>query len=135
MPLVNTVVPAARGSSTVFMRIARLLLGLLGLVLVPSSIYFAFFASADEGGVVTAFDWFLAAWALIVGIGAVVVAVLLGRRSPVYVKAATWLVIAHLVFGAIKLFGYQETEALGFFAFDLLILALLWLGGRSRSHV
>ena len=42
------------------------------------------------------------------------------------------LVLAHVAFGLVKLVGYGETEALGLFAVDLLILAVLGLASRSR---
>jgi len=125
--------PATSRSTSTFMWMARILLGLSGVAGVYGSIYFSFFATPAQGGVVTAFDWFIAAWAFLTALGSVVVAVLLGRGSSLYVHAAVWLVLAHIVFGAIKLFGYQESEALGFFAVDAVILLLLWLGSRSRT--
>jgi hypothetical protein len=43
-------------------------------------------------------------------------------------------VIAHIVFGLVKLVGYGETEAIGFFAFDLLLPGLLALVGRREAR-
>ncbi len=125
--------PRTSRSTSMFMWAARLLLGLSGVAGVYGSVYFSFFATPAQGGVVTAFDWFLAAWAFLGAVGSVAVAVLLGRGRSLYVQAAVWLVLAHVVFGAIKLFGYQESEALGFFAVDAVILLLLWLGTRPRT--
>lgn len=133
MTQTTSTTPTRSRSTSVSMWMARILLGLSGVAGVYGSVYFSFFASPADGGVVTAFDWFLAAWALLGSLGSVVVAVLLGRGSTIYVQVAVWLVLAHVLFGAIKLFGYQESEALAFFAVDATILLLLWLGSRPRT--
>lgn len=131
MTMTSEISTPANLPARILMWLARLLLGAVGLVIVVSSVYFTFFASTEEGGVVTAFDWFIAVWALLAGAGFVGVAVLI-PRSDTYVKAAYWLLLAHLLFGAIKLSGYQEKESLVFFAVDFAILGVLWLG---RRHV
>jgi hypothetical protein len=75
----------------------------LGLSLVFASIYFGFFASPQDGGVSAPVDWVIGAWALAMGLGLV------------------------------KLLGYGETESVGIFAADLLVLAVLAAASRSRG--
>ena len=120
--------PPARASVALWA--ARILLGLLGVVIVFSSIYFTFFASVEDGGVSGPVDWVVAAWALAMGLGMVAVAVRLG--APGTMRIAVGLVLAHVVFGLVKLVGYGETEALGLFGVDLVILAVLAAASRSR---
>ena len=79
-PMTQTMTTTTTSRSTsMFMWAARILLGLSGVAGVYGSVYFSFFATPAQGGVVTAFDWFLAAWALLAALGSVAVAVLLGR--------------------------------------------------------
>ncbi|MDQ3371243.1 MAG: hypothetical protein M3482_00780 [Actinomycetota bacterium] len=118
--------PPARASVALWT--ARILLGLLGVVIVFSSIYFTFFASVEDGGVSGPVDWVVAAWALAMGLGMVAVAVRLG--APGTMRIAVGLVLAHVVFGLVKLVGYGETEALGLFGVDLVILAVLAAASR-----
>lgn len=120
--------PPARASVALWT--ARILLGLLGVVIVFSSIYFTFFASVEDGGVSGPVDWVVAAWALAMGLGMGAVAVRLG--APGTMRIAVGLVLAHVVFGLVKLVGYGETEALGLFGVDLVILAVLAAASRSR---
>lgn len=121
--------PPARASVALWA--ARILLGLLGVVIVFSSIYFTFFASVEDGGVSAPVDWVVAAWALTMGLGMVAVAVGLG--APGTMRIAVGLVLAHVAFGLVKLVGYGETEVVGFFAVDPLILAVLAAASRSRG--
>lgn len=104
---------------------------LLGVVIVSASIYFTFFASVDDGGVSGPVDWVIAAWALTMGLGMVAVAVRLG--APGTMRIAVGLVLAHVAFGLVKLVGYGETEAVGMFGVDLLILVVLAAASRSRG--
>jgi hypothetical protein len=120
--------PPARASVALWA--ARILLGLLGVVIVFSSIYFTFFASVEDGGVSAPVDWVVAAWALTMGLGMVAVAVRLG--APGTMRIAVGLVLAYVAFGLVKLVGYGETEAVGMFGVDVLILAVLAAAGRSR---
>jgi len=120
--------PPARASVALWT--ARILLGLLGVVIVFSSIYFTFFASVEDGGVSGPVDWVVAAWALAMGLGMGAVAVRLG--APGTMRIAVGLVLAHVIFGLVKLVGYGETEALGLFGVDLVILAVLAAASRSR---
>ena len=120
--------PPARASVALWA--ARVLVGLLGVSIVFGSIYFSFFASAQDGGNSAPVDWVVAAWALAMGLGMVAVAVRLG--APGTMRIAVGLVLAHVAFGLVKLVGYGETEALGLFGVDLVILAVLATASRSR---
>jgi hypothetical protein len=111
---------------------ARVLLGLLGVSVVAGATYFSFFAGADEGGVANVGDGLLAAWAYANGIGLAAVAVLLGRGGTGIVRAAWALIGAYLVFSAIKIVGYGETEVVGMVVVSLIAAGLLRLGTRSR---
>lgn len=121
----------ARARSTVALWAARILLGLLGASIVSASIYFTFWAAPEDGGVSAPVDWVVAAWALAMGLGLVAVAVRLG--APGTMRIAVGLVLAHIAFGLVKLVGYGETESVGIFAVDLLILAVLAAASRSRA--
>lgn len=74
----------------------------------------------------------LGAWGIVNGVGFVVAAVLLSRGRPKIVRLARLLVVAHLVFSAIKIVGYGETEALVIVVVDLVILGLLHLATQTR---
>lgn len=111
---------------------ARVLFGLSGVFLAAGTAYFTFFAPLEEGGVSGVVDWLVAAWSMAVAVGYLVVAVTLGDGTRRTLWLARGLVIAHIAFGLVKLIGYGETETVGFFAFDLLLLGLLAVGGRSR---
>ncbi len=103
-----------------------LLLGPLGAVAVLGSVYFMAIAPPE---VMTGFDWLTGAWGLALGAGNVFAGARLGGRRPALRKAALALVIGHLIFSAVKVMAFAETEAATFIAFDLLALALL----ASRS--
>lgn len=108
------------------MGVARVLLLLMGLVTTGGATYFTFFASPDQGGVSVPVDWVLGAWALAMGVGFVLAAVRL--RPSVSVRAlrlTVGLIVAHIVFSAIKIVGYSETEVVTFLAVDVVVLALL----------
>jgi len=100
-------------------------------MIVFGSIYFSFFASAQDGGNTAPVDWVVAAWALAMGLGMVAVAVRLG--APGTMRIAVGLVLAHVAFGLVKLVGYGETESVGIFAFDLVLLAVLAAANRPRG--
>jgi FtsH-binding integral membrane protein len=110
----------------------RVLLAAYGLVTLAATAYFTFFASAEAGGVSTAGDALVALWNAVIGVCLLAAAVRLGNRSLSWpLRLAQAAVIAHLVFGLVKYFGYEEQEAIGFFVFDLALLGLLLLLGRG----
>lgn len=113
---------------------ARVLLALLGAFGVGATVYFTFYASPEDGGVVRAVDWLVAAWALGIFLGYLYMAVKLGDRTRRSVLMAQGFVLAHVVFGLVKLIGYGETSAaVVFFAQDAVLLALLALAGRRTD--
>jgi hypothetical protein len=79
-------------------------------------------------------DWLVAAWALGIFLGYLYAAGKLGDGTLRSVRLAQGFVLAHVLFGLVKLFGYGETSAVVFFAQDAVLLALLALAGRrTRS--
>lgn len=112
---------------------ARILLGALGVTGIPAVLYFAFFAAPEDGGVVSAVDWAVGAWAMAVFVGYLVVAVRLGPGRPGVHRLAIGLVLSHLVFGLVKLLGYGETESWLIGAFDVAALVLLALARPRRA--
>nr|WP_294692617.1 hypothetical protein [uncultured Friedmanniella sp.] len=113
---------------------ARLLLFLLGITGLAGAIYFTFFASPAEGGVVTAFDWFVAIWKIVVCIGFMTVALAPRISQTRRLSAATWLLLSDVVFSLVKLFGYQERESLGFLAVTASVLAVVHLAHRQEHN-
>lgn len=113
---------------------ARVLLALLGVFGVGATVYFSFYASPEDGGVVNAVDWLVAAWALGIFVGYLYMAVKLGDRTRRSVRIAQGFVLAHVVFGLVKLIGYGETSAVVFFAQDAVLLTLLALAGRRADR-
>lgn len=113
--------------------IARILLVVAGLVGLAGATYFTFFASPADGGVVTTFDWFVAAWKYVVCAGFLVVALAPGLTRARRIELGLWFVLADVIFGLVKLFGYGETEALGFFVGNAVLAGLLLLARHPRS--
>ncbi len=118
-------------ASLIAQRVARVLFGVLGVVLVAGTVFFTFFASAEEGGVSGPVDWAVAVWSMIMALGYLYAAVRLGDGSARTHWLAAGFVIAHIVFGLVKYFGYGEQEAVVFFVADLLLLGLLAVGRRG----
>ena len=111
--------------SRVLIALARVLLLLLGAVGLAGATYFTFFASAAEGGVSTGFDWFIALWKLVVSVGMIIAAVWPRLERDRRIGLALGLVLADLVFGVIKIVGYEETESLAFSGASLALFGLL----------
>lgn len=119
-------------ASSVASWVVRVLFALSGIFLVAGTIYFTFFASPEEGRVSGPLDWVVALWSMIISAGYLYVAVRLGDGTRRTLLLARGFVIAHIVFGLVKLVGYGETETVGFFVFDLLLLGLLAVVRRPR---
>jgi FtsH-binding integral membrane protein len=131
--MITSQAPAARSSrrSSPTLWTARSLLFLIGVVGLAGAAYFTFYAPPAEGGVVTAFDWFVAVWKIVVSLGFLVVALAPGMPAERRLNVATWLLLADVIFGLVKLFGYQERESLVFFAVDAVVLAVVYLARRQ----
>ncbi len=112
--------------------IARSLLGVMGVVGIAAATYFTFFASPEEGGVVTGFDWFVAAWKIVVSVGFVAVAVAPRMHRVLRVQLATWLLLADVVFGLVKIFGYNERESVVFLLVSAVLLGLFHVVRRQE---
>ena len=112
----------------------RVLLGLFGAFKLYGMVYFTFFATAAQGGDPQGIvDWAVAAWSFALATALIVAAVRLGsgdRRTAVVTAALLGVEIA---FSFVKLFGYDEIEALGFMAVDLVILGLLAVARRRAA--
>ncbi len=119
-------------SSRVSLIVARVLFALAGLVTLAGGIFFTFFATPEQGGVATAADWGVAVWSIAMSIAYLAAAVLLRPGRVGIFWFAVGLVLLHLVFGLVKLIGYQEYESMPFFLVDAAILVSLALSRRSR---
>lgn len=112
----------------------RVLLGLFGAFKLYGTVYFTFLATAAQGGdpqgVV---DWLVAAWSFALASALIVAAVRLrgGDRRIAGITAA--LLVVEVAFSLVKLFAYDEPEAIGFMAVDLVLLALLAGAARRRA--
>lgn len=119
--------------SAVPLWIARSLLGVMGVAGLAGAAYFTFFASPEEGGVVTGFDWFVAGWKIVVSLGFVAVAVVPSMHRALRVQLATWLLLADVVFALLKIFGYDELESVVFLAVDVVLLGLFHVVRRHEQ--
>ena len=126
--LATSTATRASGGATALRWTLRVVLAAYGLVTLAATTYFAFFASAQEGGVSTVGDALVGVWSAAIAVCLLVAAVRLGgRRGAGPLRLAQGAVVAHLLFGLVKYFGYEEREAVGFFLFDLVLLGLLFL--------
>lgn len=127
------------GESTVHGRwlvAARVALGLLGAQLLPAALYFTFFAAAQDGGVVTAFDWFVAVWAIAVAVALLATALLPFPSRARRLQVAWWVMGAHFVWGLVKLLAYDEMPVSAIVVLvDVAIFGLLWLAGWAHPPV
>ena len=111
----------------------RLLLGMFGAFKLYGTLYFTFLATAAQGGdpqgVV---DWLVAAWSFALASALIVAAFRLraGERRIAGITAG--LLVVEVAFSFVKLFAYDEPEALGFMAVDLVLLALLAVAARRN---
>ncbi len=114
-------------------RAARLMIGLSGVNLLIGATYFTFFATVEDGGVVSAFDWFVAVWALGLALTFLAVAVSRFASPRRWVEVARWVMGAHVLWGFVKLVAYEESPVSEIFlTVDAVILLLLWMATRSQ---
>lgn len=112
---------------------ARVALGLLGAQLLPAAVFFTFFAAPEDGGVVTAFDWFVAIWAMAVAVALLATALLPFPSRVRRLQVAWWVMGAHFVWGLVKLVAYDEMPVSAVMVLiDVVVFGLLWLAGRGR---
>ena len=113
----------------------RVLLGLFGAFKLYGTVYFVFFATAAQGGDPEGLgDWLVGAWSLALAVALVVAAVRLGAGSPRTAVVTSALLVVEVAFSLVKLFVYDEPEAVGFMAVDLVLLALLLVAARRRTR-
>ena len=131
--MTTTDVRPANRRRTALLQGTRVLLGLFGAVKLAGTGYFAFFATAEQGGDPQGLgDWLVGVWSTAQAVAFLAGAVRLGpepRRTARLLGAA---VVADLAFSAVKITVYDEPEAVGFMAVSLVILGLLALVGRDR---
>lgn len=111
----------------------RVLLGLFGAFKLYGTLYFTFLATAAQGGdpqgVV---DWLVAAWSLALATALIVAAFRLRAGDRRIAGITAGLLVVEIAFSFVKLFVYDEPEALGFMAVDMVLLALLAVTARRR---
>ena len=110
----------------------RVLLGLFGAFKLYGTAYFTFFATAEQGGDPEGLvEWSVGVWSTALGVAFLLAAARLGRDRRV-LPALGGVILVDLVFSAVKLTVYDEPEAVGFMAVDLVIVGLLALTNRRR---
>jgi hypothetical protein len=72
------------------------------------------------------------AWAFAMAVAFLALAVRLGGGEASVRRLAMRLLALHVVFGAVKIVGYDEPEAATFMAVDVLLLGLLSLPAVRR---
>ena len=109
----------------------RVLLGLFGAFKLYGTVYFTFLATAEEGGDPQGpFDWFVAVWSATLAVALIVAAFRLRAGGGRVAAITAGLLVVEIVFSTVKLFVYDEPEALGFMAVDLVLFGLLALAAR-----
>jgi hypothetical protein len=112
----------------------RVVLGVFGAFKLYGTVWFTFFATAAQGGdpqgVV---DWLVAVWSFVLATALVVAAVSLRRRDRRVAGVVVGLLAVEVLFSFVKLTAYDEPEALGFMAVDLVLAGLLALAVRRRA--
>jgi hypothetical protein len=112
----------------------RVLLGAFGAFKLAGTAFFLFFASAEQNGEPEGLlDWSVGIWSTALAVALVVAAVRLRRGDRRTVRIVNGLLLVEIAFSLVKLFVYDEPEAVGFMAVDLVIFALLALSSRRRA--
>jgi hypothetical protein len=131
MSTTTTIRPATRRDPLVTG--IRVLLGLFGAFKLGGATFFTFIATAEQGGdpqgVV---DWAVAAWSFALAAALIVAAVRLGSGDRRIAVVTAALLLVEIAFSFVKLIGYDEPEAVGFMAVDLVLLVLLAVATRRR---
>jgi len=112
----------------------RVLLGLFGAVKLYGTAYFTFVATREQGGDPQGLvEWLVVLWSTVLAAALVVAAVALRSRSQRVAGVVVGLLAVEIAFSFVKLFAYDEIEALGFMAVDLVVVALLALAVRRKA--
>jgi hypothetical protein len=111
----------------------RVLLGAFGAVKLAGTVYFLFFATAAQNGDPEGLlDWSVGIWSTTLAVALIAAAVRLGRGSRRTTQVLVGLLVVEIAFSLVKLFVYDEPEAVGFMAVDLIIFGLL--GALARRN-
>ena len=111
----------------------RVLLAAFGAVKLAGTVFFLFFATAEQNGDPEGLlDWSVGIWSTALAVAFLVAAVRLGRDRRVLPALAAVLAL-DLVFSVVKLTVYDEPESVLFMAVGLVIIALLALLRRRRA--
>lgn len=130
----TTITTTSPARPTALVQGIRVLLGAFGAFKLYGTAYFTFFASAEEGGDPSgAVDWAVAVWSAVLAVSLIVAAVRMGGGGRRIVPVIGALLLVEIAFSLVKLFAYDEPEALGFMAVDLVILGLLALSSRRSA--
>ena len=112
----------------------RVLLGLFGAFKLYGTAYFTFVATRAEGGDPQGLvEWLVVLWSTALALALLVAAVALRNRNQKVAGVVVGLLAVEIAFSFVKLFAYDEIEALGFMAVDVLVVALLAVAVRRRS--
>ena len=109
----------------------RVILGLFGAFKLYGTAYFTFFATREQGGAPQGLvEWLVVLWSTALAVALLVAAVGLRKRDVRIAGVVAGLLLVEVAFSFVKLFAYDEIEALGFMAVDLVIAGLLLLAVR-----
>jgi hypothetical protein len=109
-----------------------MVLGLFGAVKLAGTVFFLFFATAEQNGDPEGLaDWSVGIWSTALALAYLVAAVRLGRDRRV-LPALAGVLLLDLVFSAVKLTVYDEPEAVLFLTVDVVIIGLLTLIARRH---
>jgi lysylphosphatidylglycerol synthetase-like protein (DUF2156 family) len=112
----------------------RVLLGLFGAFKLYGTAYFTFFATRAQGGDPQGLvEWLVVAWSTALALALVVAAFGLRTADRRIVGITVGLLAVEIAFSFVKLFAYDEIEALGFMAVDLVVVGLIALAVRRQS--
>ena len=112
------------------LRVAQVLLVLLGALVVVSSAYFTW---VEPPEITYAFDPLVTAWAFVIGFGSLYVAFRLPGGNAAMWRAALALLASHVLFGVLSVFAYDEPESANLIIWDAIIIGLL-LTPKSRGY-
>ena len=112
----------------------RVLMGAFGVVKLGGTVYFLFFATAEQNGDPEGLlDWSVGIWSTLLATALVVAAVRLRRGDRPFIRVVNGLLLVEIAFSLVKLFVYDEPESVGFMAVDLVLFALLARLSRRKQ--
>ena len=98
----------------------RVLLGAFGGFKLAGTAYFPFFATAEQNGDPEGLlDWSVGIWSTALASASIVAADPAAAGGPAHRAVVNGLLLVEIAFSLVKLFVYDEPEAVGFMAVDL----------------